>query len=104
MSSTQLEMSTGRPVESSENLWTMVTMYKQGKTAVETHTMLTPSAVEHSVDSVKRRFQNIDYIVSGGLRGCSQYRNELYDIVYQLYPGQIKPKTELPRKRKSKQK
>ncbi len=97
---------TGRPVESVENLTIIVTMHKQGKTPKEIHAMLKPSAVGHSVGSVIRRTKNIEYILGGDkdpkLRANSQYRDELYDIVSQMYPGQVKSKSELPRYRTAK--
>jgi hypothetical protein len=88
-----------RPLESLENLLIISMMYARGRTPEEIHPKLKTSAVTHSVGSVRERCRNQDWIRSGGKYGRSNFRNDHYDIVCKLYPGQIKPKNELKKKR-----
>lgn len=88
-----------RRIESDENLRTIAMMCAKGATPEEIHAKLKVSAVTHSVGSVRERCRNQEWITSGGECGRSNFRNDHYDIVCELYPGQIKPREELKKKR-----
>jgi len=81
---------------------TMSVLYKQGKSYEEIR--MACHEPRPSLVSVKQRCRNQDWIVSDGRKGCYEFRNDHYDIVCKLYPGQIKPLSELNDKRKLKRK
>lgn len=114
MNSTQTKMTRKKGQELPENLEKMSVMYKQGKSYEEIQQAcierpplddITKPKERPSLETIKMRCRNQDWIVTGGKKGCKKFRKDHYNIVRMLYPpGEIKSYEELDQMRKSKQK